>query len=108
MIEFVFENEPDHPRTIILPGLPGEYPKKLNIIDPCANDLGGAFDISPKRQKEIQILMDEMVERFAGDAVRTCNVLDEIASFCNSWEECIWATVLHIGWHAKNGRAITF
>lgn len=88
---------------IYLPPLPDTYPKKLIIPNPTAADLGTALGLSQERQNELSECLNQMVRKFGSSNVRTCNVLDEIAGYCNSWEETIWATVLHIGWHARRG-----
>ena len=81
----------------------GVYPKKLNIINPQAKDLGTALGIDRVRQAEIGCEIFWMVKKFQGQCVRSCEVLNQIAGFCNSEEETLWAALLHSSQLARGG-----
>ncbi len=78
---------------------------ELNIVNPTAPTFNEAIGISEKRANELSDALDAMVENYSSSRqlVRTCDIFNEIASFCNNLEEVIYCTINHANWHAARG-----
>jgi hypothetical protein len=74
---------------------------KFNIINEKAPTFGDSI-LSKERQHELSVLLDDMVKGW-GDMVRVCNIIEDIAAFCNTNEEFAYCIILHIGFHMKKG-----
>lgn len=81
----------------------GAFPGKLKIVDETSSSFDQAVGLLSERSKELSRKMDELVKSYGQGPVRTCNVFNDIASFCESLEEMIYCTVVHCAWHAKRG-----
>jgi hypothetical protein len=77
--------------------------RQLKIVDPLAKDLGSQFGIGRVRQAEIACEINRMVSRFGNAQVRTCEVLNQIAGFCHTEEETLWASLFHQSQLARGG-----
>jgi hypothetical protein len=67
----------------------------LEIVNPEAADFVEAIGITPERRAELINGMNEEMQRFAGQAVRTCEVLNAMVMLCNNLEEVVYVTLLH-------------
>lgn len=88
---------------------------QLNIVNPTAPTFLEAIGISEARANELSAALDEMVRKFSQSTqpgkrfskpvllVRTCDVFNEIAGFCNNLEELVYCTINHANWHAARG-----
>lgn len=77
---------------------------EYNIINETAAALGDSI-LSMARQQELSKQLDAMVKEWnkVTQLIRTCHIMSEIASFCNTPEEFSYCIVLHMGWHQKRG-----
>lgn len=77
---------------------------EIKITDPTASRFNEAVGISEERSNELGAKLDQMSKRLKGQLVRTCDVFQEISSFCNNVEELIFCTVSHCNYLAINYR----
>lgn len=81
---------------------------EFKIINETAALFGDSI-LSLERQLELSKKLDAMVEvlNVRVQRVRVCNVMQDIASFCDTQEEFAYCIVLHMGWHQKKGHQIS-
>lgn len=85
---------PDHP--------------EINIVSHTATDFNGMIGMSNQRAQELSQHLNDMIKSFGHSLVRITDVLNEIASFTESFEEYSWALINHIEWRVVNGHRLTF
>lgn len=80
---------------------------EFKIINETAASFGDSI-LTQERQTELSKKLNEMVNAFGSrlQFVRVCNVMQEIALFCNTNEELAYCIILHMGWHQKRGHII--
>jgi hypothetical protein len=76
---------------------------ELKIIDPTAKTFNEAVGISPERAIVLSKSMDALIKSYGHTAVRTHDVFNDIAHFCNNSEELVYCSVVHVTWHARRG-----
>lgn len=82
---------------------------ELKILIPDSKDYCEAVGISPARQQELSKALDDMVRRLNAGPIRlvpTAETWAEIASHCTNAAELVYCTVLHCGWHHRQGRVL--
>lgn len=80
---------------------------EFNIIDPTAPKFADAV-MSKEKQDYISKKLDQMTAQWKDDdALRVSDIMTEIALFCNTPEELVYATILHFTWWAKRGVLIS-
>lgn len=80
----------------------------FKIINETADKFGDSI-LSLERQTELSKNLDAMVKRL-NEKIHfeyVCNIIQEIASFCDTKEELAYCIVLHMGWHQKRGHQLT-
>lgn len=71
-------------------------PLQLTVTDPTAALFTDAVGITPQRVDELAKLLDKMVEKYAGQAVRTWDVINEIWAMAQSIEEFSYCIITHM------------
>lgn len=75
---------------------------ELKIVDRTAISFNEAVGISEEKANELGLLMDKMNNGFKGQLIRTCDIFNEIAMFCNNTEELVFCTISHCNYMAIN------
>lgn len=82
------------------------------IINPNATELQDQIGISPERCLELSKKLDDMVRNWSPKnggtvAVKVCDIMEELAFYCNNIEEFSYCVLLHMGWHQRRGMLLS-
>lgn len=75
---------------------------ELKIIDENVPDLYLAFGITEERAVELCSKMNQLMED-RPDEIRWCNILSDIAKFCNTNEELVACVTSNYRWLIRKG-----
>ncbi len=72
---------------------------ELKIVNPEATMFHEAVGISEQRSTELSRMLDRMANSFTGQIVSACDVMKEIAGYCENIEEYTYCILNHFNWH---------
>lgn len=75
---------------------------EIKIVNPVASSFNEAVGISEERSNALGAKLDNMSKNLKGHVIRTCDLLNEIAGFCDNTEELIFCTITHCNFMAVN------
>lgn len=76
---------------------------EFKLINPSEPIFGDTI-LSKERQDELSKQLDNMTKSWnPNEAIRVCNIMVDIASYCNTVEEMTYCVLLHMGWWQRKG-----
>lgn len=79
----------------------GEY--KMRVVNETAPDMATAIGISESRRIALSKKMDELSKSYAGQAIRSCNMFNDILAICKNIEEVVYCVHVHTSWLFEKG-----
>lgn len=79
------------------------YHFHLDIVNETAPDFATSVGISEERRIELSRSMDLLSKAFTGQAVRTCNMFNDIVGICKNLEEVVYCVHVHTSWLLERG-----
>jgi hypothetical protein len=76
---------------------------EMRVVDEGAIDMATAVGISESRRITLSQKMDELSASYSGHRVRSCNLFNDILSFCKSIEEVVYCVHVHTSWLIQKG-----
>ena len=79
----------------------GEY--QMRVVQETAPDIATAIGISEHRRIALSKGMDDLSKANSGQAVRSCNMFNDILHLCKSIEEVVYCVHVHTSWLLEKG-----
>lgn len=84
--------------------IPAEkYKFEMDIVNETAIDFATSVGITEERRIELSKKMDELSASFAGQAIRTCNMFNDILHLCENTAEVVYCVHVHTSWLFERG-----
>lgn len=76
---------------------------QMRIVNETALDMATAVGISEHRRIRLSKQMDDLSKSYAGQAIRSCNMFNDILAICKSIEEVVYCVHVHTSWLFEKG-----
>jgi hypothetical protein len=87
--------------SVIPLGKPSGF--QMRIVDETAQDMATAIGISESRRVYLSQQMDDISRGNSNQAVRSCNLFNDILFACQSIEEVVYCVHVHTSWLLQRG-----
>jgi hypothetical protein len=75
----------------------------MEIVDETASDFATSVGISEARRTELSKQMDGLSKSYANQAIRTCNMFNDILRLCKNIKEVVYCVYVHTSWLFERG-----
>lgn len=75
----------------------------MKVVDETAPDFGTSVGISESRRIELSRQMDGLSKSYANQAIRTCNMFNDILRLCKNISEVVYCVHVHTSWMIQYG-----
>lgn len=79
----------------------GDY--QMRIVNETSIDMATAIGISESRRITLSKGMDVLSKQMSGQAVRSCNLFNDILALCKNIEEVVYCVHVHTSWLFERG-----